>query len=159
LGYRTVNRRSCQINKIRSRSTTSISKPRVERKRNHKFTIKFPNDSPEDSNSAGNLSVKIDSDKDPYKSIDGQPLRSILIDSSIIIFSKHVEFESRITHSRKGFMEINPRIIQYISLEIITHVINNSDPEEIVGPAIYNKFVTSVLKLESELKYLIGERL
>jgi hypothetical protein len=159
MGYRTVNRNSGLKNKIRSRSTTSISKPRVERKRNHKFTKRFPNDSPEDSNSTGNLSVKIDSDSDPHKNIDGQPLRSILIDSAIIIFSKHEEFESRITHSRRGFMEINPRITQYISLEIITHINNNSDPEEIAGPASYKKFVTSVLKLEAELKVLIGERL
>ena len=65
---------------------------------------------------------------------------------------------NRITNSRKGFIEINSRIIQYISMEIITHLINNRDQEnsDIIGS--YKDFVSSVLKLEAELKDLIGER-
>ena len=59
---------------------------------------------------------------------------------------------------RKGYIEINSRIIQYISMGIITHLINTFDQEDsdIIGS--YKEFVTSLLKLVADVKNLIGER-
>ena len=158
-GYKTVNRNPGEINKPGSNHSSNKKRAKSERKRDHKFAVKFPNDSPEDSSTSGKLSVKIDSDNEPHKNMDGQPIRSILLDSSIIIFSRHEDFKERISNSRKGFIEINPRIIQYISMEIIIHIINNTDQEDTVDNSKYKNFVSSVLKLESGMKDLIGERL
>jgi len=158
MGYRTVERKSGVSPKLRSVKKSSYIRVKKERERNHKFTLRFPNNSPDDSSNAGRISVKIDYTNEPHKNIDGKFLRSILIDSTVIIFRNHEEFMNRITNSRKGFIEINSRIIQYISMEIITHLINNRDQEDsdIIGS--YKDFVSSVLKLEAELKDLIGER-
>ncbi|MBK6536861.1 MAG: hypothetical protein IPG09_03480 [Ignavibacteria bacterium] len=147
-----------RFTEIKNQLINQQYKSQKERERNHKFTLRFPNNSPDDSSNAGRISVKIDYTNEPHKNIDGKFLRSILIDSTVIIFRNHEEFMNRITNSRKGFIEINSRIIQYISMEIITHLINNRDQEnsDIIGS--YKDFVTSVLKLEAELKDLIGER-
>ena len=158
-GYKTAYRNHGEINKPGSNHSSNKKRAKSERKRDHKFAVKFPNDSPEDSSTSGKLSVKIDSDNEPHKNMDGQPIRSILLDSSIIIFSRHEDFKERISNSRKGFIEINPRIIQYISMEIIIHIINNTDQEDTVDTSKYKNFVSSVLKLESGMKDLIGERL
>ena len=158
MGYRTVERKSGVSPKSKSQQIASNVRVKKERKRNHKFTLRFPNNSPDDSGSSGGISVKIDYTNEPHKNIHGQFLRSILIDSTVIIFRNHEEFLNRIPYSRKGFIEINSRIIQYISMEIITHVINIHEQEEPDNKSNIKDFVTSVLKLEAEFKCLIGDR-
>jgi len=159
MGYKTVERKSGDSPKSKSQQKASIVRIKKERKRNHKFTLRFPNNTPDDSGDSGRISVKIDYTNEPHTNIEGQFLRSILIDSTVIIFRNHEEFMNRIPNSRKGFIEINSRIIQYISMEIITHLINIRDQEEPDIRSNFKDFVTSVLKLETELKDLIGERL
>ncbi len=159
MGYKTFERRSGDSPKSKSQQRASIVRIKKERKRNHKFTLRFPSNTPDDSSDSGRISVKIDYINEPHKNIEGQFLRSILIDSTVIIFRNHEEFMNRIPNSRKGFIEINSRIIQYISMEIITHLINIRDQEDPDINGRYKDFVTSVLKLEAELKDLIGERL
>lgn len=159
MGYRTVERKSGVPPKSKSQQIASNVRVKKERRRNHKFTLRFPSNTPDDSGDSGRISVKIDYTNEPHTNIEGQFLRSILIDSTVIIFRNHEEFMNRIPNSRKGFIEINSRIIQYISMEIITHLINIREQEEPDIRSNFKDFVTSVLKLETELKDLIGERL
>jgi hypothetical protein len=129
---------------------------RQERERNHKFTVKYPSQ----KSNQGLLTLRIDTINEPFKDISGNDLRSVVRDSKIIVFQKHPEFQKRLTQSLKGFFEINDKIVHFLAMEIITQIkaikneSDNTKPEN-----IHEDFVTSVLKLEEDLKSLVGERI
>ncbi|MBK6771302.1 MAG: hypothetical protein IPG78_04005 [Ignavibacteria bacterium] len=59
----------------------------------------------------------------------------------------------RLKHQvRKGYIEINSRIIQYISMEIITHLINNCDQEDSDIMAATKNLLYLSFKMEGEVK-------
>lgn len=129
---------------------------RKERERNHKFTIKYLSH----KSNQGLLTLRIDTINEPFKDITGNALRSVVRDSKIIVFQKHPEFKKRLNQSLKGFFEINDRIVHYISLEIITQIKAMKNESDNIKPEnIHEDFVTSVLKLEEDLKSLVGERI
>lgn len=159
LGYKIKESESTETDKKSTKKKPINISPRlrnIKRERNNKFTVKYPSESVD----KGLLTLRIDTSNNPFKDIKGKELRSTVRDSKIIVFQKHPEFQTRLTQSLKGFYVINERIIHYITMEIITQLrnINNesdaSEPDQII-----ENFVTSVLKLEEELKTLVGERI
>lgn len=160
LGYKIKEPESTETDKKSTKKKPIIINlpPRINKKRerNNKFIVKYPSQ----SIAKGLLTLRINTSNNPFKDINGKELRSTVRDSKIIVFQKHPEFQNRLTQSLKGFYVINERIIHYITMEIITQLrnINNessaSEPENII-----EDFVTSVLKLEEELKTLVGERI
>ncbi|MFH0892424.1 MAG: ATP-binding protein [Candidatus Falkowbacteria bacterium] len=51
----------------------------------------------------------------------GKPVRSLLVGSEILIYKKHPDFDSRVSHTRQGETKISERLITYIAGEITVH--------------------------------------
>ena len=160
-GYRIHNTKSrVSSNSEDVKKTTAKSKELKKALRNHKVTIKFPDSKGETENRENTLTFKIDDINEPYQDENGQLLRSIIRDKSIILFQKHEEFKKRVFQSAKGYYEFDPRSIHYFTIEILTHVKEvktriKDEPNE----NIYREFATEVYKLEEKLNKLNGERI
>ncbi len=101
------------------------------------------------------ITIKIDNTNSPQTNVSGNLLRSIYRDSTIIIYKNHPDFTNRMPISMKGNYKFEEKIIQYISMEIITHL--NSELETATRENKYAKFVTDVYDLEGHLSILKGQ--
>ncbi len=128
--------------------------------RNQKIIIKFPDSGGKAVNRLNTLSFKIDDINEPYQDENGLSMRSIIRDSSIILFQKHEEFRKRVFRSAKGYYEFDPRSIHYFAIEILSHVkeVETRNKDEPYGN-VYRDFATEVYRLEEKLNELNGERI
>ncbi len=120
-------------------------------------------------NKQGNKSGKliagfniIISEKEPDENVDGESIRSEIIEGSIIIYRKHPEFENRVTMSRKGEVRISERLIMYLVSEIAIHYKDKyystyGEPE--YSKQIFNEFIEFIYEFENELKEFAGKNL
>lgn len=129
-------------------NSSSKSKPKVK-----KVDIELP----EKELISTGITIKIDNTNSPQTNASGDPLRSIFRDSTIIIYRNHADFQSRMPQSMKGNYKFEEKIIQYISMEIITHI--NSELETATKENKYVKFVTDVYDLEGYLSKLKGQKI
>ena len=74
---------------------------------------------------------------------------------------KHEDFKMRVKSSPKGHEEVNHRLINYIAMEVSMHYLNRKT-NHIADDSNENRnrhFVTTVLRLEEELKSLDGSKI
>ena len=93
-----------------------------------------------------------------------KPLRSILSGSEIVIFKKHPDFQSRLSHKRQGGSKITDRLLAYVAGEITVHYKDAFYNKRQGGQPVYNKdmFVSVtefIYQLETDLSPLSGKNL
>lgn len=120
--------------------------------RDQKITIRIP----DTEGSAAGLTIKIDNLNNPQSDITGNLLRSIYRDCKIIIYQKHPEFLKRIHHTRNGQYKFSDKSLQYLAIEIITHL--KTSKVEGGGNSFVN-FATAVYELENSLYQLKDQKI
>lgn len=162
-GYNVLSNNKTPVQKKTKQSVingkTNIHKPRL---RDKKVTIKFPSLNSEDSLQNSTLKFFIDDKNEPVKNINGEPLRSVMRDSSIILYRLHDEFQKRLPENSKGSYTINIKLLHYIAMEISIHLTKISLAEEEKSGEIYNvlnSFASDVYELEEAMKSLEGEKI
>lgn len=73
-------------------------------------------------NDENNVSIIIDCENNPPLDINGNKLRSSMINNQIIIYSKHPMFIDRIVNTTESGQIISNELIFYISIEIMTQI-------------------------------------
>lgn len=133
-----------------SQTKRNITNTSIKKGRDHKVTIRIPDNV---SNSAF-ITIKIDNLNSPQTDITGKLLRSIYRDYKIIIYQKHPEFLKRLHQTRNGQYKFNDKSLQYVAMEIITHLKKSrADKEE---DNSFVEFATAVYELENSLYQLNG---
>ncbi|MBS1495069.1 MAG: hypothetical protein JST55_16305 [Bacteroidetes bacterium] len=162
-GYNVLSSNKSSVQKQQKRITIKgKNKQHNPRLRNKKVTVKFPSSNSEESLLNATLKFFIDDKQEPVKNIQGEPLRSVIRDSSIILYRKHDEFQKRLPENSKGSYTINIKLLHYISMEISTHLTKISLTEEEKSGEINNvltSFASDVYELEEAMKSLEGEKI
>lgn len=105
------------------------------------------------------------SDADPQVDAEtGKQLRSILSGTEIVIFKKHPDFQTRLSHTRQGGSKLTDRLLFYIAGEITVHYKDEFYNKRQSGQPEYNKnlFVNLaefIYQLEGDLSLLSGRSL
>jgi len=110
------------------------------------------------------FNIKI-SEEDPQ--VDGttkKAYRSIWDGSYIIIYKKHPDFQSRVSHSHQGETKITERLISYLASEITVHYkdlffnkMQDGQPE--YNKAMFESFVAFIYDFEKMLQDFRGRNL
>jgi hypothetical protein len=91
-------------------------------------------------------------------------LRSLLSGDEIVIFKKHPDFQSRLSHTRQGGSKISDRLLGYIAGEITVHYKDQFYNKRQNGQPEYNKdmfigMAEFIYQLEDALSALSGKNL
>lgn len=124
----------------------------------------------EDSNIKGKerkksgFNIRISDAEPQIDSETEKPVRSLLVGSEILIYKKHPDFESRVSHTRQGETKITERLITYIAGEITVHYkdkfynkINQGAPEYNIN--LFIGLVDFLYQFESMLAPYAGKNL
>lgn len=145
-----------KITTLKPRNVT-VNTPK---ERKHRVKIKYPTDIFGNNGSQDTLRFKVDDSSDPYLDENGEALRSIMLDNTIVLFKNHEEFQKHIIASRQGHYEFNEGSIHYIALEISTHLISlEINSNTVLSHQTYRDFVSEVHKLEDKLLSLKGTQI
>lgn len=105
------------------------------------------------------------SDAEPQVDAEtNKQLRSILSGSEIIIFKKHSDFQTRLSHTNRGESKITERLLGYIAGEITIHYKDEFYNKHQNGQPEYNKnmfigMAEFIYQLEDALSALSGKNL
>lgn len=93
-----------------------------------------------------------------------KPVRSLLVGTEILIYKKHPDFESRVSHTRQGETKISERLITYLAGEITIHYkdkfynkINQGAPDYNIN--LFIGLVDFLYQFEEKLSCLSGKNL
>jgi len=92
----------------------------------------------------------------------GKQIKSRLLGSTIEIFRKHPDFESRLEHFRGGELKISQRLVTYLAGEITVHYkdkyyMKSGQPE--YNKKMFESLVDSIYLFEELLKKAVGKNL
>jgi len=110
------------------------------------------------------FNVKISEEDPQVDGTTGKAYRSIWDGSYIIIYKKHPDFQSRVSHSHQGETKITERLISYLASEITVHYkdlffnkMQNGQPE--YNKAMFEGFVDFIYQFEKMLQDFSGRNL